>query len=155
MRTISIYVFICIYFSDQIQTTTNASKILNTQISSLIAVDVPLNSQELNFTKTYKLNFTCNVYLGGKPATSIHELTPADISAVAAGDSQSVGLFAKNSKLDICLVYSLPEYRGVSWSIGGDLDLESVLTLPNILKLYNPKLKGYSTGIGSQHELTT
>ena len=160
MRTISIFVCICIFFSDQIQTTTNASKILNTQISSIIAVDVPLNSQELNFTcdaqkklttKTYRFNFTYSVYLGGKPATSIHELTPADISAVAAlGDSQSVGLFAKNSKLDICLVYSLPEYRGVSWSIGGDFDLESVLTLPNILKLYNSKLKGYSTGIGSQ-----
>ena len=159
MGKISIYVFICICLSNQIQTTTDASKLLNTQISSLIAVEVPLTSQELNLTcnsheklttTIYTLNFTCNVYLCGNPASSIHELKPSDVSIVAAlGDSQSVGLFAKNSKLDICLVHSLPEYRGVSWSIGGDLDLGSVLTLPNILKLYNPKLKGYSTGIGS------
>ena len=154
-----IYILICLYFSDQIQTITNASKLLNTKISALTAADVPLNSQELNLTcnarrnltaTMYRLDFTCNVYIGGETASNIHELKPADISVVAAlGDSQSVGLFAKNSKLDICLVYALPEYRGVSWSIGGDFDIESVLTLPNILKQYNPKLKGYSTGIGT------
>ncbi|PIK37686.1 putative phospholipase B1, membrane-associated-like [Apostichopus japonicus] len=39
------------------------------------------------------------------------------------------------------------EYRGRSWPIGGDLTIEEVSTLPNILKKYNPNLMGYSIGI--------
>lgn len=35
--------------------------------------------------------------------------------------------------------------KGVSWSIGGDYTFDSAVTLPNILRLYNPKLKGFST----------
>ena len=36
---------------------------------------------------------------------------------------------------------------GVSWSIGGDGNVRTVITLPNILKEYNPNLKGFATGI--------
>jgi len=35
--------------------------------------------------------------------------------------------------------------KGISWSIGGDYNFDDALTLPNILRLYNPNLKGYST----------
>ena len=43
----------------------------------------------------------------------------------------------------------LTEYRGVSWSIGGDSSLSgSVLTLPNLIRMYNSNLFGYSTGTG-------
>ncbi|KAK2856051.1 hypothetical protein Q5P01_004786 [Channa striata] len=40
------------------------------------------------------------------------------------------------------------DYRGVSWSIGGENTLETVTTLPNILKKFNPSLKGFSRGQG-------
>lgn len=36
-------------------------------------------------------------------------------------------------------------FLGVSWSIGGDHTFEKVPSLPNILRLYNPNLKGFST----------
>lgn len=38
------------------------------------------------------------------------------------------------------------EYRGVVFSIGGDLSWREILTLPNILKEFNPRLYGYSVG---------
>ncbi|KAI9543892.1 hypothetical protein NQZ68_004940 [Dissostichus eleginoides] len=44
------------------------------------------------------------------------------------------------------------EYKGVSWSIGGDASLETVTTLPNILKMFNPTLKGFSKGQGSRQK---
>jgi phospholipase B1 len=34
---------------------------------------------------------------------------------------------------------------GSSWSIGGDYTFDELLSLPNILREYNPDLKGYST----------
>lgn len=33
----------------------------------------------------------------------------------------------------------------MSWSAGGDYTYSKILTLPNILREYNPKLKGFST----------
>ena len=41
------------------------------------------------------------------------------------------------------------DYRGVSWSIGGDGTIKSRKTFPNILKQYNPSLIGYSVGTDS------
>jgi len=38
----------------------------------------------------------------------------------------------------------LLEYRGRSWSIGGQSQLEKVVTLPNIIKKFNPYVKGSS-----------
>ncbi|CAF3909934.1 unnamed protein product [Rotaria sp. Silwood1] len=73
---------------------------------------------------------------------SVHELRPGDIQCVAAmGDSLTAGLGAK-AKTPIGLV---TEYRGVAWSVGGDDTFEKTVTLPNILRLYNPQLKGFST----------
>lgn len=37
-------------------------------------------------------------------------------------------------------------WRGLSWSIGGDGDLGTHTTLPNILKKFNPNILGFSTG---------
>uniref|UniRef100_A0A0N5ADC6 Phospholipase B1, membrane-associated n=1 Tax=Syphacia muris TaxID=451379 RepID=A0A0N5ADC6_9BILA len=39
-------------------------------------------------------------------------------------------------------------YRGLAFSIGGDHNLEKHITIPNILKKFNPKLFGQSYGIG-------
>ncbi|XP_069370810.1 phospholipase B1, membrane-associated-like [Paralichthys olivaceus] len=77
--------------------------------------------------------------------TSVHKLRPADIMVVAAlGDSLTVGTGAKAKSY-----FNLKnEYKGVSWSIGGDMDLGNVTTLPNILRKFNPSLKGFSTDQG-------
>jgi phospholipase B1 len=79
--------------------------------------------------------------------TSVHALRPADIQHVAAmGDS----LTAANGAKAFTIIALLIEYRGVSWSIGGDSNLASVVTLPNILRKYNSKLYGHSTGTGNR-----
>ncbi|XP_072543949.1 phospholipase B1, membrane-associated-like [Salminus brasiliensis] len=78
--------------------------------------------------------------------TSVHRLRPADISVIAAlGDSVTTGLGAKSQNF----AQLSTEYKGVSWSIGGDIALETTTTLPNILRKFNPSLQGFSTGEGS------
>ncbi|XP_034384064.1 phospholipase B1, membrane-associated-like [Cyclopterus lumpus] len=81
--------------------------------------------------------------------TSVHKLRPADIKVVAAlGDSTTAGTGAKAKNL-----FDLnKDYKGVSWSIGGDNSLETVTTLPNILKKFNPSLQGFSKGQGSRQK---
>nr|XP_006820485.1 PREDICTED: phospholipase B1, membrane-associated-like [Saccoglossus kowalevskii] len=78
--------------------------------------------------------------------TSVHELTPGDIDIVAAlGDSITAGNGAGASNP----IQVIREYRGLSWSIGGDGTMkDETLTLPNILKQYNPEVNGWSVGIG-------
>ncbi|XP_078205742.1 phospholipase B1, membrane-associated isoform X3 [Callithrix jacchus] len=75
--------------------------------------------------------------------TSVHKLRPADIKVVAAlGDSLTTAVGARpNNSSDLPA-----SWRGLSWSIGGDGDLETHTTLPNILKKFNPYLLGFSTG---------
>ncbi|XP_038646262.1 phospholipase B1, membrane-associated [Scyliorhinus canicula] len=72
---------------------------------------------------------------------SVHTLKPADIKIVAAlGDSLTTAIGANATN-----VLQLPiEYRHVSWSIGGYGTLSAVITLPNILKIFNPNITGYS-----------
>ncbi|KAM7118486.1 phospholipase B1, membrane-associated-like [Ciconia maguari] len=44
----------------------------------------------------------------------------------------------------------LTQYRGVSWSVGGNENISTVTTLANILREFNPSLIGYSTGTGKE-----
>ncbi|NXT46120.1 PLB1 Phospholipase, partial [Pluvianellus socialis] len=83
------------------------------------------------------------------PATSVHYLKPADVKVIAAlGDSLTAGTgIASDNLLELDT-----EYRGLSWSIGGDASLESVTTLPNIFREFNVTITGYSTGIGSEND---
>ncbi|XP_035438886.2 phospholipase B1, membrane-associated [Spodoptera frugiperda] len=77
--------------------------------------------------------------------TSVHRLRPGDIDVVAAiGDS----LVAGSGALEEFALGAFVEYRGVSWCAGGDATWREYLTLPNILKEFNPNLKGFSTGTG-------
>ncbi|XP_049869755.1 phospholipase B1, membrane-associated-like isoform X2 [Pectinophora gossypiella] len=77
--------------------------------------------------------------------TSVHRLRPGDIDVVAAiGDS----LVAGSGALEEFALGAFVEYRGVSWCAGGDGTWREFLTLPNILKEFNPNLKGFSTGTG-------
>ncbi|XP_027130870.1 phospholipase B1, membrane-associated-like [Larimichthys crocea] len=82
--------------------------------------------------------------------TSVHKLRPGDIKVVAAvGDSLTAGNGVGAKADNLLLVMS--EYRGLSWSIGGDENITTVTTLPNILKEFNPSVTGFSTGIGNQN----
>lgn len=82
--------------------------------------------------------------------TSVHKLRPADVNVVAAiGDSLTAGNGILSDPDDVLDV--MTQYRGYSWSIGGQNTLASVTTLPNILKHFNSKVTGYSTGTGN-HE---
>jgi len=66
------------------------------------------------------------------------------VNVIAAlGDSLTAG----NGILGTNILQCLTEYRGRSWSIDGDLNYEQgVQTLPNILRHYNPYLKGAALG---------
>eukprot|EP00062_Callorhinchus_milii_P020808 gi/632976868/ref/XP_007905030.1/ PREDICTED: phospholipase B1, membrane-associated [Callorhinchus milii] len=73
--------------------------------------------------------------------TSVHTLKPADIKIVAAlGDSMTTAIGANATNVLQLAI----EYRHVSWSIGGYGTFHEVITLPNILKLFNPNITGYS-----------
>ncbi|XP_050407232.1 phospholipase B1, membrane-associated [Patella vulgata] len=81
--------------------------------------------------------------------TSVHKLRPGDIQVVSAlGDSITAG----NGIDADTVIGSLIQYRGLSWSIGGDEFYEKQITLPNILKHYNPKLYGFSTKEGDYED---
>ncbi|XP_036928598.1 phospholipase B1, membrane-associated isoform X2 [Acanthopagrus latus] len=92
-------------------------------------------------------DFSCvNTAPSNSVPTSAHRIRPADIKVVAAlGDSLTAGFGAKAKNL----LQLRTENRGVSWSIGGDQNLETVTTLPNILKKFNPNIKGWSEGRGT------
>lgn len=86
--------------------------------------------------------------LSPSPPTNIYNLSPNYVNVVAAlGDSVTAG-FGAGAK---SIFDALKEYRGLSWSIGGDEDLSTVATLPNILRHFNPEVKGFSTGVGKSN----
>nr|XP_033793551.1 phospholipase B1, membrane-associated [Geotrypetes seraphini] len=85
------------------------------------------------------------------PPVSVHALRPADVKVIAAmGDSITAGNGVGSKPGD--LLDLLTEYRGLSWSIGGDASLQTVTTLANILRVFNPNLTGYATGTGKQSQ---
>uniref|UniRef100_A0A7M4ETK3 Phospholipase B1 n=1 Tax=Crocodylus porosus TaxID=8502 RepID=A0A7M4ETK3_CROPO len=74
------------------------------------------------------------------------------IKVIAAlGDSLTAGSGAAAKPNDVLDV--LTQYRGLSWSIGGNENISTVTTLPNILREFNPSLQGYSTGSGGPNSL--
>lgn len=77
--------------------------------------------------------------------SSVHKLRPADVKVVAAvGDSITAG-FGESATNVLNLV---GEWRGRSWSIGGEKPLSELATLPSILREFNPKVHGAATGKG-------
>ena len=105
-------------------------------------------------TSVFEVEFPCDVsQVNALPsATNVHELRPTDVRVIGAiGDSMTAALFAKVSGvlglLPSFIDKHLLEYRGVSWSIGGD---SGVTTLPNLIKRYNPSLSGYSVKTGKE-----
>ncbi|XP_034185210.2 phospholipase B1, membrane-associated [Osmia lignaria lignaria] len=91
--------------------------------------------------------FPCNVRAGRSPIVpdNVHRLRPGDIDIVGGlGDS----LVAGSGALEEFAIGTFIEARGVSWCVGGQGDWRRFLTVPNILKEFNPNLVGYSTGTG-------
>jgi phospholipase B1 len=79
--------------------------------------------------------------------TSVHKLTPGDIKVVGAlGDSLTAGFGAKSKSI----ITVFTEYRGIAFPIGGDGTVADSVTVPNIIKKYNPNLIGFSTGTGNK-----
>nr|XP_021145178.1 phospholipase B1, membrane-associated isoform X1 [Columba livia]XP_021145179.1 phospholipase B1, membrane-associated isoform X1 [Columba livia] len=108
------------------------------------------NTKETSQERTYGANISCS---DRRPSdtvpVSVHNLKPADIRVIGAlGDSITAGNGAKSKRYDLLDV--LTQYRGVSWSGGGDESLSTVTTLANILREFNPSLIGYSIGTGRQ-----
>lgn len=91
-------------------------------------------------TETFGISgYECDL-TASEPQT-IHELSPEFVDVVAAmGDSITAAFGALSSNI----IEVAKQYRGVSWTIGGDGTLEEIATLPNILELFNPALKGAS-----------
>ncbi|XP_013799269.2 phospholipase B1, membrane-associated [Apteryx mantelli] len=134
----------------------------NQQIENEIVLNCPSEAEP--FLRTYKnSNYTypnqtpsygsqllCEDWTPSSPsAASVHALKPADVKIIAAlGDSLTAGTgIASDNLMDLST-----EYRGLSWSIGGDASLENVTTLPNIIREFNAKIVGYSTGTGRANE---
>lgn len=75
--------------------------------------------------------------------TSVHELRPGDIDIIGSvGDSLTVG----TGSFSYFLPQLIVDHRGTSWSAGGKGTWREFLTVPNILKVFNPKLIGYAYG---------
>uniref|UniRef100_A0A8D8TC04 Phospholipase B1, membrane-associated n=1 Tax=Cacopsylla melanoneura TaxID=428564 RepID=A0A8D8TC04_9HEMI len=96
-----------------------------------------------------KIPFPCenSTHLGRSKVKpdNVHRLRPGDIDVVGAmGDS----LVAGNGALEEYALGTFIEYRGVSWCAGGDGTWRQFMTLPNILKEFNPNVGGYSIGQG-------
>jgi phospholipase B1, membrane-associated len=88
-------------------------------------------------------SFDCRILPSPSVPTSVHRLRPSDIKVIGAmGDSLTAAMGAK-AKTVIGL---LTEYRGVSWSMGGDRTFNEQATLPNILRMFSPYLIGFNTG---------
>ncbi|XP_012527810.1 phospholipase B1, membrane-associated [Monomorium pharaonis] len=89
--------------------------------------------------------FPCNVTDGRSPRVpkSVHKLKPGDIDVIATmGDSvmAGAGIFANT------VPQVIVENRGVTAFGGGQGTWRKYLTLPNILKEFNPNLIGYALG---------
>lgn len=96
--------------------------------------------------------FRCQVTPSTNPKpTSVHALRPSDIEVIGAiGDSLTAANGAKASTI----LGLLEECRGVAWNMGGETnDITRSLTLPNILRQFNPSLYGFSTGSGKNSDV--
>jgi len=113
--------------------------------------DIPSSSQcpdgQPNCHNPVLAPFNCTTFGPRTPTpSSVNNLTIADISVVMAiGDDITTAFGAKATSLRSLFI----DYRGVSWSGGGDDTIKTVETFPNLIKPYNPKVVGYAVGAGS------
>ncbi|XP_063697969.1 phospholipase B1, membrane-associated-like [Culicoides brevitarsis] len=109
-----------------------------------------LNMKRGKLQRQFKASepFLCDVNVGRrsqKVPDSVHKLLPGDIDIIGAfGDSLTAG----NGAMATNILQIMTENKGMSWSIGGQGTWRKFLTLPNILKEYNPNIYGYSLADG-------
>ncbi|UMM13294.1 hypothetical protein L5515_001651 [Caenorhabditis briggsae] len=73
---------------------------------------------------------------------SVADISPEDITIIAAmGDALATGI-GLWPNADI-------EFRGASFPIGGDSTIDGLITIPNILREFSPKIVGVSHGMGA------
>jgi hypothetical protein len=102
-----------------------------------------LNMRIAKVQRQFEENFPffCDVRRSHTFPISVHKLRPGDIDIVAAiGDSLTVA----SGAMAFDVIHALVEQQGVSWSIGGEGNWRRFLTIPNILKKFNPQLYGFS-----------
>jgi len=111
--------------------------------------------ESINYLKDQKLDgervaapFNCPITGRSNPRpVDARKLLPGDIDVVITlGDSIAAAFGA----LADSIFRVFTEYRGYSFSTGGETDLDAFVTLPNIIKKYNPNVKGFSIGNGDQ-----
>lgn len=105
-------------------------------------------AEEATFSNL-NLKFNCDtIRKDDHVPTSVHKLRPQDINVIASlGDSITAG----NGIDAWTAVGVLVEKRGESWSIGGDKSLyDGVHTVANVMRIFNPFIKGYSMDSGSE-----
>ncbi|XP_046981199.1 phospholipase B1, membrane-associated-like [Schistocerca americana] len=129
------------------------------EISTLLLAP---SNRARNFERVRRLNamqpevpsdrpFPCDTRLGRSPSPpdSVHRLRPGDIDVIAAlGDSLTAG----NGNAASNLLHVAVENKGLSWTIGGEGSWRRFLTLPNILKEFNPRLVGFSLHDALSHQ---
>ncbi|EHB15898.1 Phospholipase B1, membrane-associated [Heterocephalus glaber] len=126
-----------------------------TQHNFEIKIDIVCPNEVSPFLRTYKnsieshgTRLSCKERTpSASPPTSVHALRPADIRVVAAlGDSLTAGSGIGSKPGDLPDITT--QYRGLSYSSGGDGSLENVTTLSDILLEFNRNLTGYVVGTG-------
>lgn len=90
------------------------------------------------------VKYGCKLPPATRP-TSVHELSPEFVDVVAAMGDSVTAAFGAASRI----IIDIREFRGLSWSIGGDGVIDDVPTLPNAIRKFNFGLRGFSTGIGN------
>ncbi|KAF7281738.1 hypothetical protein GWI33_004299 [Rhynchophorus ferrugineus] len=130
-----------IYRSIRLNLFNQLETVQNTSVQGRSLVSYSARKQVIpeNIDFPCALNFTRR---STEVPTSVNRLRPGDIDVVGAiGDSITAGYGIFDTA---GLTNTAYEARGSSFTIGGQETWETYLTLPNILKLYNPKLYGYS-----------
>merc|ERR1719430_2869821 len=79
----------------------------------------------------------------------VNQLQPGDISLVAALGDSVIGSTGASSPT---ILKAREQYRGVSFAIGQTGDWETVTTIPNIIKQFNPSVIGGSTNVGGEND---
>ncbi|CAJ0586834.1 unnamed protein product, partial [Mesorhabditis spiculigera] len=97
--------------------------------------------------------WTCDPSVMTPSATvpsNVNQVRIADIKVVAAlGDSLTAANGAGAPPSDPLAI--ILQYRGLAFQGGGQTNLSDQITIPNILKAFNPSVFGYATGTGSEN----
>ncbi|XP_011300169.1 phospholipase B1, membrane-associated-like [Fopius arisanus] len=128
-----------------------SSSIGNTGDPNGVAYRAAQKLQRVQTPLSEDIPFPCNITAGRSKSvpTSVHKLRPGDIDVIGAmGDSLTAGFGLFGSDIHTMFV----ENRGATALGGGQGTWRDTLTVPNILKVFNPKLVGYCKSDAWTHQ---